>query len=818
MLIIGLVSLLFGGTAYTANRGQKVEINPSIHLKAGTFTPVNKGETGVMSAGIEFVGIDDIGDGFSGDIGIFLVQFQGPVQQSWKDDLELLGAEILDYVPMFAFKVRMSLEKAQAAASLQNVNWVGLFLPSYKLSPDLVYGEIGLYTLQIENGAFLTETLIQLASTGAEILGGSSGILNVIATPEQVEALSLIPDVAWIENFTMDETNNEYGGGSIIGSQAANNLGYDGSTQIVAVADTGLGGGTNGTAHADIPSSRITAIYSMPDVSDSCFDSVVNDGAADVDSGHGTHTATSVLSDGGVGGIGKGTAPAADLVFQAIENYAIVTQFCKDNYGLVDDYYLTGIPDDLNDLFLQAYNAGARIHSNSWGSAVNGVYNTSSSQLDTFMWNHPDMLIVFSAGNSGKDNNSDGNIDNDSIGSPGTAKNALTVGASENDRQGNWNCDTDLTYTNCSGQGGQNTIFTYNEGWGSTFPTNPIKDDPSAGNAQQMAAFSSRGPTDDGRLKPDVVAPGTWVLSGYSDLYQQEYDGVVNPQNGLFQYDGWGYPLNNQYKYMGGTSMSTPLVAGGAAVVRDYFQEEHSIAASAALVKAMLINSAVDLLDENNDGANDNDYPIPNNHEGWGRVNLVNATDGSADFVENSSGLNTSGSVNYQFYVENPGSALRITLVWSDYPSATSAGINLVNDLDLEVTAPGNSKYMGNVFSAGWSVLGGSADRLNVVENVYIQSAVSGTWTVTVKGYNVPNGPQPFALVVDGDLGDPPATGTPTSTATQTATATNTPTSTATATPTKTSTPTTTPTATQTPTATTVPDYLFVYIPLLFRP
>ena len=67
--------------------------------------------------------------------------------------------------------------------------------------------------------------------------------------------------------------------------------------------------------------------------------------------------------------------------------------------------------------------------------------------------------------------------------------------------------------------------------------------------------------------------------------------------------------------------MATPLVAGGAAVVRDFYEKDYGHSASAALVKATLINSADDLLDENNDGVNDNAFPIPNVHEGWGRVN-----------------------------------------------------------------------------------------------------------------------------------------------------------------------------------------------------
>jgi len=353
--------------------------------------------------------------------------------------------------------------------------------------------------------------------------------------------------------------------------------------------------------------------------------------------------------------------------------------------------------------------------------------------------------MTTSAGNAGVDANANGFVDEDSMGSPASAKNTLTVGASENDRQGNWSCDNQIG----NGCTGQNDIFTYGSAWPTDFPTAPIANDPSAGNAEQLAAFSSRGPTDDGRIKPDVVAPGTWVLSGYSDLYQEGYDTAANPQNGAYQYDGWGFPTSDQYKYMGGTSMSNPLAAGAAAVVRDYYAKAHGHDASAALTKATLINAAVDLLDENNDGANDNDFPIPNSHEGWGRIDLANAVDGTALYEDNAAGLVT-GATSVTSYTAPGGEQLKISLVWSDYPSTEAAASNLVNDLDLTVVAPDGTTYRGNVFAGGWTMPGGSADRVNNVENVYISAASAGTWTVTVSAFNVPFGPQPYALVVDG--------------------------------------------------------------------
>ena len=732
-----------------ANRGQA-----PIRLKAATFTP-SRGEQPDIPPGLTIAGYAVNRRGY------YLVQFEGPVLDSWKADVAALGVDILDYVPDFAFKVRMTPPQAAQVERLGSVVWVGLFHPAYKLGPEVARNGARPYTVRIERGANAVAAQAAIAATGAQILTRDGSFVDVTATSAQLDAIARVLDVASVENLLLRKKHNEYGGGAIIGAAVANTHGFDGSTQTVAVADTGLGQGTASTAFGDIAPGRIGGIFNWPGAAGGCFSSVTNDGAVDVDSGHGTHTATSAVGAGGPGGEGRGTAPAARLVFQAVENWATTSAFCKAFYGLPDGYYLVGIPGDIRQLFQQGYNNGARIHSNSWGSDAAGAYTTDSVNADEFVWSHRDMTITFSAGNAGTDANGDGIVDATSIGSPATGKNVISVGASENDRLGQWSCDVALTYTNCAAQGGQNTLFTYGAAWPADYPANPIRDDPSAGNAEQMAAFSSRGPASDGRINPDVLAPGTWVVSGYSDRFQQQYDASANPQNGAYQYDGWGFPLNSFYKYMGGTSMSNPLVGGGAAVVRDFYQKSAGHAASAALVKATLVNSAVDLLDENNDGFNDNANAIPNRHEGWGRVDLAAATDGSRQFADGPTALTTNGSTTYTYSIGTASAPFKVTLAWSDYPSTTSAARNLVNDLDLIVTAPDGTTYQGNVFSGGWSQAGGTADRTNNLENVYVQAAAIGTWTVEIRGFNVPNGPQPFALVVDGALGTPPPPAAP---------------------------------------------------------
>ena len=680
----------------------------------------------------------------------YVIQFTGPVLETWKTAVTEAGGELQEFVPPFGFRVRMAPDTAARVGRLTFVASVEALRAEHKLSPRLRRNGAMPYIVRLERGAVARDVEVALRDAGAQVLRRGSQLM-IVADSALLDRVAEIDGLASIENFAPRIKHNEFGGGVILGSNVANANGFDGSSQTIAIADTGLGLGTAAGAHPDIAPSRVSSIFNWPGAPDFCYETISNDGAWDVDTGHGTHVVTAALGAGNASGVGRGTAPEAHLVFQAIENYAVPSLLCSLFFGVTDGYYLVGIPEDIGDLFNQAYQQNARVHSDSWGSEVAGQYTADSVNADAYLWAHRDLTVTFSAGNAGVDANADGVIDEMSISAPGTAKNVITVGASENDRQSHWDCDPSLAYNACATQGGQNAIFTWGAAWPERYTANPIRDDLSAGNAEQMAAFSSRGPTSDGRIKPDVVAPGTWNLSGYADLFQQGYDSSPNATNGAWQYDGWGFPASATYKYMGGTSMAAPLVAGGAAVVRDFYFKSRGHEASAALVKAVLINSAEDLLDENNDGVQDNFFPIPNKHEGWGRVDLVNATDASDQFYDETLPLSTGASTSFTADV-TAGAQLKATLAWTDYPSSTSAAINLVNDLDLTVVAPGGTTYKGNAFSGGWSVTGGSADRLNNVENVYVFAAEAGTWTITVSGYNVPQGPQPFALVVDANV------------------------------------------------------------------
>jgi hypothetical protein len=146
--------------------------------------------------------------------------------------------------------------------------------------------------------------------------------------------------------------------------------------------------------------------------------------------------------------------------------------------------------------------------------------------------------------------------------------------------------------------------------------------------------------------------------------------------------------------------------------------------------------------------------PLSSTGQGWGRINLANTLcffgdNNFLDVADVTNGMAT-GAIWSQRYFST--GSLKITLVWTDYPGTEGAAKALVNDLDLSVTTPDGITYIGNVFQNGVSVTGGTADELNVEEQIFIPTFQSGVFDVVVTGYNVPFGPQPFAVVVTGGV------------------------------------------------------------------
>lgn len=577
----------------------------------------------------------------------------------------------------------------------------------------------------------------------------------VLTAPTTVLDIAALPGVLAVEVEPDNRTSNNVARGLARIEPVVTSLGLDGSGEIVGVADSGLDNGlNNGTMLADF-AGRIVNIRDT--VNKAAFG--VADGA-DLNN-HGTHVCGSILGSGAnSNGRITGMAPAAQLTMLAMGP--------NNGTGL-------SVPIDLvTGVFQDAYTDGARIHSNSWGNsaaAALGKYSAQSQDVDEFVRDHPDMLIVFAAGNNGPGAST--------VTPPGTAKNCLTVGASESVRPlpGLVTRDPNV----------QDADFNP-----ATPPVNvPLSIntiDEQADNADHIAVFSSRGPlndTGDTRIKPDLVAPGTWILSCRSSVstadvgpdglphvgavagfYANDADGVAThaeavglglpggPIFGSFNQNtpaapaGAGVLAQQNYFYNSGTSMATPIVAGAATLLRQYLRERRGLAnPSAALLKALLINGATVPAGESN---------APNSTRGFGWLNLEHtiapAPTRQQSYSDDIDLAVATGDVRqFSVQVADPAQPLRVTLAWTDQP-----GKGVQNQLYLRVIPPVGAPIDGDV--AAFPTV------RNNVQRVHIPTPMAGTYTIEVHGVQVlfgipahlPALRQDFALAVINGIGFSP--------------------------------------------------------------
>ncbi|MBO8164259.1 MAG: S8 family serine peptidase [Brevibacillus sp.] len=590
---------------------------------------------------------------------LMIVQFDGPIQEEWKEELETLDVELAYYIPDFAYIAKLSeSEDREQLTELPFVHSVRPFDPAYKLSPELLKQlddekEVKVAVFGFNQDQDVSRTIRKLAPQ-AESLDKSEvpHISHVSVNAESLKELLFSDDVIAIEPVQERKLRNDVAAG-IIQSDELAETGYTGAGQIIGVADTGLDTGKPNAIHPDF-AGRILRLYAIG-----------RPGDTSDPHGHGTHVAGSVLGTGAASnGQIKGMAPDAKLVFHSM---------------LTEDGGLAG---DVTQILQEAYDDGARIHSDSWGVDDFGEYGSYSAIMDQFLWENKDMTILVAAGNLGDEGPT-------TVGTPATAKNVIAVGASENIRP---------------------TVSQQATG------TSKYADD-----ADDVADFSSQGPTADGRIKPDIVAPGSMILSTRSSLASD---------------NAFDLPYNEHYAYMSGTSMAAPVLAGGVAQIRQFLAERGHADPSGALIKAMLLTGAEDL-------------SLPVAQQGFGRANLQAAIE--TDFIDETDALKTGDSRTYYIHVTDTNQPFVATLVWTDYPSTPIAARTLVNDLNLVVKSPSGKTYNGNDLNGAPD---DEVDHLNNVERTYILSPEPGIYTVTVTGFNIPEGPQPYALATSGTFAD----------------------------------------------------------------
>lgn len=637
-------------------------LSTTVHARGFVFDPL---------ASDPLAGIDTVGARFSELAAArdFIVQFTAPIRPEWLGALRDAGLQPIQYLPHQAWLVHGPASAALALRSHPRVRHVGAWEPAFRLAPALgwaigrphptlvAHGRDGraAYDLALSKAASRSELLDGIRAAGGSVLddirvpGNHFDLLRVELPPASVLAVARLPGVIAVDPWTAPQAEDEraalivagrYSNASELdppGYYAPVLFGADGTNVTVAVSDDGLAIPGEGGFYVSFFNANNGPLR----------------GASNGASGHG-HLQGSIIAGAAPIGApdelgynyGLGVAPGANLV----------------NIPYLRPGYTGTDIDAANDAVSSAGPNGIRasILNNSWGGAINGnAYDAYAALFDGLVRDASTassidpLLIVFSAGNEGVAG----------LTRPKMAKNVISVGASES------------VQPKLNGFGGYGM----------------------ADNLDELATFSSRGPAADGRIKPDIVAPGDAITGGR---------GGPNWLSGN---------INLYHRYGSGTSHAAPQIAGAAALFTHAWKLSHAgVYPSPALIKAALLNGTVELT------GNGAQPPIPNGAEGWGRVNLKNVLGDALvhEYLEQGEPLFETGAVAaWDGRLVDGERELRIALVWTDAPALTDPA--LVNDLDLELEI-GGTLYRGNVFAGGVSVAGGTRDTRNNVEKLLL--------------------------------------------------------------------------------------------------
>ncbi len=314
--------------------------------------------------------------------------------------------------------------------------------------------------------------------------------------------------------------------------------------------------------------------------------------------------------------------------------------------------------------------SGLVITSKSYGDGNNAGYTSLARSLDEQCRDYDQLMHVFSAGNSGTSNfgygagSGWGNI----TGGHKQGKNVLAVGnLSSNDNLNN---------------------------------------------------SSSRGPADDGRIKPDICAVGTSVNSTIDD---------------------------HTYDIKSGTSMACPGVAGSLALLYEAYRDlNNGQNPSAALMNGVILNSADDM-----------GNPGPDFKHGWGRINVRKAYEILKSQNYESSQISQNSVNAHTLVIPSNTKQVKIMIYWTDYQGNPSVSKALVNDLNMTATGPDGSFYEPLVLNPtpNPSLLDQDAepgtDDLNNVEQIVIDNPIQGPYNLSIEGFDIPQGPQEYYLVYE---------------------------------------------------------------------
>lgn len=663
----------------------------------------------------------------------FIIQFAAPPQRSWVEALQSAGVTILDYIPQNGYIVlaeKLALDRAVETLPIQLVR---LHQPFHKLS----------VAAREATGAFLdAEVAIAQVPEAAEALSlVEMNTIRQIRPPEPagdrtyyratiptalLSQLSALPAVLWIGvsrqpspsgerevHLTLGSTLVSEAGGILkpalgdhrawINSKA---LGGYKSVLKIGILDTGFDLGSSTDVHPDFKDSGGQSFVTVV--------RYTNAAGSDADCyAHGTIVAGVIAGNAGglqstqtkdIGSqygdfdfyMGLGVVPEIPVVVGRVFNFLLSSGVVNCPNPPPPGSQPCFDPQDRKVIYGDLYARGVRIINNSWNDESDRTYSAESQIQDRAVRSRDGqpgdrpMIIYFSGGN-----NENGN--QPLVSSPGTAKNVITVGGSENYNP--------IPYTD---------------------PFSPPRTGGTyASNGNELWSISQIGPTySDGRIKPDLVAPASAI-----EAPRTRETGACRlpPVGGLIDAAS---PVGQQHYWSRGTSFSSPLAAGAGALLFTWFKNTTGTEPKPALMKAMQITLARDLT-----GAGLG--RPPDAKQGWGKVDLTRAFDPAGGYVHNNELANTllttSGQIAYlpsvsnRYRIKDLTKPVKVTVVWTDASGSPADSFPLRNNLDLTVRfhgASGNGKYaLGNDFNpttgrSNIRTVGGTADVKNNVEQV----------------------------------------------------------------------------------------------------
>ncbi len=621
-LMIALVLLTFSYKGYSQN-------SKTLELKSGTYLIEKNSDYLQSSLGYSE---EELVEGSYYRI----IQFEQILTQEEKELLSSKGIHLMDYIPSHAFISRIEQHVDLDELKQFNVHAVSKIEPAYKLSKKLhqqTYDEWAVFGKNIQLNAVAYEhidknqVISKLDNLGAKVV--NSNYMNIIQLGIPIAKLNQLyslPHFYYFEQIDAPgEPENLVGvtnhRSNNLATEYASGLKYDGTGITVMLQDN-----SRLDEHIDY-TGRFFDINSTQS------------------GDHGEHCGGTIAGAGNLDPVARGMAYGADvLVYDANNN----------NYNSVPTIYTN---DDV------------RITSKSYSNGTNAGYTSLARQLDQQTRQMPDLIHVFSAGNSN--------------GSGSTAAG------------GQW--------FNITGghKAGKNVIAVGN-----------------LTNEDVIASSSSRGPAEDGRIKPDISAVGTNVYS------------TVDP---------------NTYDSKTGTSMACPGVAGVLAQLYHAYKDMNGgTNPPAGLIKAAVLNTGDDL-----------GNPGPDFIYGWGRINARRAYDIISNNNYITSSVSQGSSNSHNINVPANTDQLRIMVYWTDYEGATNASPALVNDINMTVIDPNTASYnpwvldpTPNATTLDMPAVRG-VDNLNNMEQVTIDNPVAGTYDVSISGFSIPQGPQTYYIVYE---------------------------------------------------------------------